>query len=285
MPRISDITALVFIFTLASCSLRRNDSGEPVARVGDKVLYFSQVRHMVPDGIDKADSILFAEDYIKKWVQKELVILKAEENLSPEQKDVTQELEEYRNSLILYKYEKEMVSQKMDTTVNDAEVRQYYIGNLETFILSKNIVRAAVIKIPAKNARPEQIKLLCQDETDLNFRDLREYCSQNAKSFDLYYPNWIDFDLILNNIPSTVDNQEEFLPKKKMLEARDNNYYYLIYIYDYYLKGQQAPVEYYTSQIKSLILNKRKMEFLKKVEGDIYNEGVRNKKFELYNVK
>lgn len=285
MPRIKEISVAALIIILSSCSLRNDDTGQPVARVGDKVLQFSQVRHMIPDGISEGDSILIAEDYIKKWVQKELVILKAEENLSPEQKDVTQELEEYRNSLILYKYEKEMVRQKMDTMVSDAEVRQYYISNLETFVLPKNIVRAAVIKVPVKKARPDQIKLLCQDETDKNFRDLREYCSQNAKSFDLYNPNWVDFDMILNNVPGTIENQEEFLTKRKVLENSDQNYYHLIYIYDYYLKGQQAPVEYYSSQIKSLILNKRKMEFLKKVEGEIYNEGVRNKKFELYDVK
>lgn len=285
MPRIRK-SCILFLFLVAvSCSSDKNGGGRPLAKVGDRILYYSEVRNMLPDEISASDSTLMVEDYIKKWVQKELVIQKAEENLSAEQKDVTKELEEYRKSLILYKYEKEMVRQKMDTLVTQASIREYYVKNLETFVLTRNVVRAVFMKIPVKKANPAQIKLLCQDESDENFRDLREYCMLNAKSYDLFNSAWVDFDLVLSNMPGKIEDQESFLAKNKILEKQDYDYYYLVYIYDYFLKGQQAPVDYYSSQIKSLILNKRKISFLKKIEEDIYNEGIRNKKFELYDVE
>ena len=52
--------------------------------------------------MNKQDSILIAGDYIRKWIQQELLIQKANENLSSEQKNLDREIQEYRNSLIIY---------------------------------------------------------------------------------------------------------------------------------------------------------------------------------------
>jgi len=71
----------VILATFISCSQDKVNNGQRVARVGDKVLYLSDVDEYVPDGIGTSDSTLMAEDFIKKWIQKELLIKKAEENL------------------------------------------------------------------------------------------------------------------------------------------------------------------------------------------------------------
>jgi hypothetical protein len=46
-----------------------------------------------------------------------------------------------------------------------------------------------------------------------------------------------------------------------------------------------APVEYVETDIKNLILNKRKIEFLKQIEENIYKEGIRQNKFKIYTEK
>ena len=60
-----------------------------VAEVNDKKLYASDLAEIIPNDITNEDSVLMANDYIKKWVKQELVIQKANENLTLEQKDVT----------------------------------------------------------------------------------------------------------------------------------------------------------------------------------------------------
>ncbi|NQU85218.1 MAG: peptidyl-prolyl cis-trans isomerase, partial [Mariniphaga sp.] len=92
MSRISILYILTLLLVAMSCSDSANDSDKPVAKVGDKYLYLSEVYDFVPNKIGVSDSTLMAEDYIKKWIQKELLIKKAEENLSHEQKDVSKEL-------------------------------------------------------------------------------------------------------------------------------------------------------------------------------------------------
>jgi hypothetical protein len=283
MPDFKAISILLLMLGIFfSCSEKNNTFDKTVAKVGDKVLHISDVNNFIPKGINKSDSILMAEDYVKRWIQKELLIKKAEENLSTEEKNVSKELEEYRNSLIIFKYKNEMVKQKMDTTVSTSEIEDYYSNNTKTFILNKNIVKAIYLKIPNDLANPEQLKLYCDNKSDENFNELKEYCLQYAKSFDAFNDSWIDLNIVLNSIPNTIQNQERFLTRNELMEISDSAFYYLFCVNDYRLSGQPAPISYVNEQIKNLILNKRKINFLKNIEIDIYNEGVRTKKFNIY---
>lgn len=285
MPRNKAWYIIFFIWFAFACSGNKDNADKRVARVGDKYLYLSEVEDFVPNGVSTSDSTLMAEDYIKKWIQKELLIKKAEENLTPAQKDVAKEIEEYRNSLIIYKYKNELLAQKMDTVVSAQAIEDYYNEHKETFILNRNIVRAVFLKVPVEVANPDQLKLYCENKTDENFQELKEYCLQYAKSFDTFNDSWVGFSLVLNNIPEQIENQDRFLARNSFLEKSDSVYYYLVCIRDYKLAGQPAPVEYVSDQIKNLLLNKRKQAFLKKIEQDIYNEGMRNNKFDIYDVE
>ena len=143
----SSVYIIVLASFLTACSLFA-DKGEPVAKVGIHVLSLTELKKNVPNYLDATDSSLWADDYIKKWIQRELLLLKAEENLKAEMKDVTNELEEYRNSLIVYRYKNELMKEKMDTTVKEADIKDYFNNNKESFILNRNIVKAIYIKIP-----------------------------------------------------------------------------------------------------------------------------------------
>jgi hypothetical protein len=112
--------------------------------------------------------------------------------------------------------------------------------------------------------------------------ELREYCLQFAKGFDIFINNWVDFEVVKNNLPSEITDSESFLKGNKQIELNDSNYYYLVRIQDYRLKNELAPLEFVENNIKNLILNQRKIEFLKEVEENIYLEGIRKNKFKIY---
>jgi len=276
---------LLVATALGGCNSAADSGKTPVAQVGDKKLYLSEVSEVIPPGIEKEDSVVMADDYIRKWVKKELLIQKAEENLTSEQKDVSKELEEYRNSLITFKYKNELMKQRMDTTVTDQQIEDYYNEHAENFNLPRNIVKAIYIKIPKEYANPDQLKKMCSNTTEEGLTELREYCLQYAKGFDIFMDNWVDFEMVLKNIPKEIDNPEQFLQHNKWIELEDSNYYYLVSIQDYKLKNEQAPLEYMKDNIKNLILNRRKIAFLKQLEDNVYTEGVRKNKFKIYNEK
>ena len=86
------------------CSNSEVTDDKLVAQVGEKKLFQSEISKIIPAEIIDQDSVQMADDYIRKWVKQELLINKANENLTLEQKNLTKEIEEYRNSLIIYKY-------------------------------------------------------------------------------------------------------------------------------------------------------------------------------------
>lgn len=263
------------------------DSGNPdekiIAQVGDNKLLQRELTEIIPQGMEKEDSSLLADDYIKKWVKQELVIQKANENLSPSQRDVTKELKEYRNSLIIYKYKNELMRQRMDTVVTEKQIEQYYFLNPANFNLDKNIVKAIYLKIPNEVANPDLLKSMVENNSGEGLDELRDYCLQYAKAFNIFTDNWVDFEVLNKNLPIDITDAERFLKNKNQIELKDSAYYYLVSIQDYKLKNEAAPLEFVENNIKNLILNQRKIEFLKQVEENIYKEGIRQNKFKITN--
>jgi hypothetical protein len=254
-----------------------------VAEVNDKKLLKSDLSEIIPSDIGEIDSSILANEYIEKWVKQELLIQKANENLSMEQKDVSRELREYRNSLIIYKYKNELMRQRMDTTVTDEQIVQFYDANSENFKLSKNIVKAVFVKIPNEVSNPSLLKNLAADTSEEGLFELKEYCLQYAKGFDIFIDNWVDFETVRNNIPQEIENAEQFLTRNNQIELNDSNYYYLVRIQEYKLKNELAPLGYMNNNIKNLILNQRKIEFLKEIEETIYTEGIQQNRFKIHN--
>lgn len=267
------------------CSKSEAVDDKVVAQVGEKKLFQSEISRIIPAEIIEQDSILMAGDYIRKWVKQELLLKKANENLTLEQKNLTKEIEEYRNSLIIYKYKNELMNQQMDTLVTKRQIEQYYNANPDNFKLNGNIVKAIFIKIPNDVANPKLIKELVDDTSDEGLNALREYCIQYARGFDFFSNNWVDFDVVKNNIPGEITDAKQFLSRNNLVELKDSNYYYLVSILDYKLQSELAPVEYVENNIKNLILNRRKIEFLKQVEENVYKEGIRQNKFKIYSEK
>lgn len=273
--------AFIILLT-GGCNSGDDQLEKVVAEVGDNKLFLSEISSVIPSEAEREDSTLLAEDYINKWVKRELLLQKAEENLTAEQKNVSEQLEEYRKSLMLYKYKNALMSQRMDTTVTNQQVQDYYDANAEKFILSNSIVKAVYIKIPNDLANPDQLKEMSKNNSTEGIIELRDYCLQYAKGFDIFIDQWADFQLLTKSIPEPIENTEQFLQTNQMIERSDTDYYYLVTIYEYKLKNNQAPVEYVKEKIKNLIINRRKIDFLKQLENNVYSEGVKNNKFKIF---
>jgi hypothetical protein len=226
---------------------------------------------------------MMADDYINKWIKQVLLLQKAMENLSPEQKDVTRELEDYKNSLLIYRYKNELIAQRMDTTITEKHILDFYTENSASFKLKNNIVKAIFIKTPNELANPEQLRQLCSNDSEEGILELRDFCVRYAKNYDILTDRWVDFEVIANKIPQSIDQPERFLRNNDIMEFNDSTYYYFINIQDYKLKNEQAPLEYVRDNIKNLILNRRKIEFLKQIENNVYSEGIRKNNFKIFN--
>jgi len=223
------------------------------------------------------------QNYINKWAKKELLYIKAEQNLTPEYKDeLEKQLKETRTNLVIYQYQRQMMLEKMDTTITDEEIESYYATNEKNFLLNSNIIKALFIKVPVETPGLDKIRLWARSNEQKDLQQLESYCYQFAEKFDDFNEDWVTMDKLSIELPQDIVNQEDFLKRYTWFETRDSSSVYLISIKDFRLRYSLAPFEYVKNDIKSIILNSRRFEFLQSLENGIYNEALKENTFKLY---
>lgn len=269
---------------LAGCSDKKSqESRIAVARAGDRVLYYDQIPDIIQPGMSKTDSTAAIKSYIRSWARKELLCVKAEQNMTTEYKnEVTRQLDEMRDNLLIHQYQQQMIIQKMDTSVSDSERQEYYVSNMSTFTLTTNIVKALFIKIPVTAPDVDKARRWYKSSGSEDLRQLEKYCYQFAVQYDDFNEEWITFNQLLMLVPLECEDQEAWLAANDNEELKDSNFYYFISIRDYKLRRTIAPYEYITDQVKTIILNNRRNDFLQKLEDGIYNEAVRENTLKIY---
>ncbi len=277
------IPALILI--AVSCHSTGTDEDRRVAaRAGDRILYIDQVPSgLVSQGMSKEDSTSAVQSYIRQWARKELLALRAEENLTPEYKaEVNRQLNEMRNNLLIYQYQHQMIIQKMDTTVTDSELQNYYVSNLSTFTLTSNLVRVLFIKAPQGMPELERIRKLYRSQDAADMQELEDICTRFGLRFDDYNDEWIPFTQLLMEVPFESADQEQWLARNSAVELKDDRFFYFIVIREYRLRNSVAPFEYIRGQVRTIILNNRRNDFLQKLEDGIYNEAVSNNTLKIF---
>lgn len=275
---------LLTVFAVSCNNMSRETERTPVAQAGDRVLYLDELpRNLVVAGMSKADSISATQSYIRRWARKELLALRAEENLTPEYKEeVNRQLDEMRNNLLIYQYQQQMIIQKMDTTVTDSEIEDYYLRNINTFTLTVNLVKALYIKLPADAPDIDKVRKLYRSSDPADLKTLADYCSQHALRYDDSGDKWLPFTQLLLEVPLESDNQEEWLKRNQAVELKDDRFTYFIAIREYQLRNTVAPFGYIRGQVRTIILNNRRNDFLQKLEDGIYNEAIRDNTLKIF---
>jgi len=279
-----DFYLIIFIFSfLSGCTyFSKSSQGDGIiAKVGDKLLIRRELASVLQRGITKADSVNQAKDYIQRWVKQELMLQLAEKNLSDDQKDVQRELDEYRTSLIIHRYQQQLISQKLDTVITASDIRQFYDTHPEQFILDQHIVKAIYIEVPKSLAKVDLLKRWMSMLDDKSRTELEKYSFQNATKFDYFNEHWIDYSLIRSRMPVSLGSSESMLKRNSFIETYEGNKYYLAAIKDFRLKGDKAPFEFVENSIANLILNNRKMEFIEALQKNIYQKGIRENLFKI----
>lgn len=138
MRKIAHIALLpLLLVTFQGCKyLSDIIHNEPLAaKAGAHELTCEQLRQAIPDGLSPEDSAAFAQQYINTWARDMIFLDRAEGALSAEEKDVSRELEDYRRSLLKYRYEQKYIAERLDSLVTREELEQYYEANADKFRL------------------------------------------------------------------------------------------------------------------------------------------------------
>ena len=105
----------------------KKEEGIPVASVGDVTLYEADIKDIFPSNISLQDSLLLAKSYINSWATQQLLLQKAEENISEvNSNEINDLVKNYKESLFINGYKERLIKQQLDTIIKPFEIARYY---------------------------------------------------------------------------------------------------------------------------------------------------------------
>jgi hypothetical protein len=278
------IIILCSLLLLAGCKNNHNQTKRIlIAEVGKVALYYDDMPKLIQRSVNKADSVALIQNYINKWAKRQLLLQKAEDNLTPALKDeIAKQLEETRSNLVIYQYQRQMILEKLDTVLTDSELENYYTANENSFVLSSDIVKALFIKLPLETPDLKKIRSLARSNDHNDLQQLESYCYQFAEKFDDFNEEWVPIDRLSVELQQNFENDENFLKRNTFFETSDSSSLYMVSIRDYRLRSSLAPFEYVKDDIKRIIWNTRRFEFIQSLENGIYNDALKENSFKIY---
>ncbi len=280
----SSILLLLFI-SISACSFFKKKTETPIiARVNETYLYLKDIKPLLTEGITKDDSLLRVNNYINQWATEQLLIDGAKFNLSEEkQQEYNNLVTQYKNDLYTKAYVEALVKQSIDTLVTQHEIEETYQSNLEIFKLNEDLIKFRYINISDSNEGVTDVEKRFR-RFNLEDKKVLDSMSIQFKSYSLNDSIWIRLRQAVSKIPIlSIDHKKELLKKTNFIRHKDSLGLYLMRIKDVLKRNETAPIEYVTPTIKQIIINKRKLEFVKKLETDITRDAIKNKQFEIFN--
>lgn len=268
------IALLLSLLALGACntisSLIHDD--QLIAKVGDHRLYRSEVERIIPPYVNSEDSASLADRYVASWAADLLFLQAAQEELSAEDRDVEDELEDYRRSLLKYRYEQKMISERMDTVVTGLQMEEFYRQHLKSFELARPVLKVRFIHL-LDNAPEHDLMLKYLASTDPEeVSSLESLAAEGAIRYFDSSDKWMDaallareFSMDMGDMLSLLRNSEINLTSKERGDAS------IAHVFDLRLSGP-APLEYCADAVRELILNSRKHELILTLERDLLED-------------
>ena len=246
----------------------------------DKELYLSEIKNALP--AEQSDSAAFVQSYIDGWIKKQLLVAQAEMNLTEALKDVEYRINDYRNSLLIYAYQQELIKQNFDTVVSKEEIQSYYEENIADMELKENIFKGRYVRTSIDAPNLSVLKKVFRSVKEGDEEDLIEYCRQFASDYHLEDSQWVYFSKFVDKLPVKVSNQPYYLSSNKYYTYTSDSSKYFLFIAQYQIKGSVTPLVLMQEKIRKIILNRNKLLFLRQLEDDLYQNAIANNKIKIY---
>jgi len=269
---------------LCSCNTPQDEASteKKIASVGTEELTDKEFKKQLIYSSSKADSAAFAKKTIENWVVETLLFQEALTKLEPDEIDVEAQVNEYKKQLINYIYETKLIENNLDTLVAQDEIEDYYNEHIDNFILKDNIVKVNYFKIPIQSKEIGKIKKLLISVQPKDKEQLEVLCLQHAESYFINDSVWLLLDDIKREIPKLKDQLEYNAMKGRVIEMGDTEAYYYLKIKDVKIKNSVSPLAFEKANIKTFIINSRKLKLIQAYKQQLLEKASTEKTFKIF---
>lgn len=254
----------------------------PVVTLKDKTLYKADLDAVLPVGLSPEDSTVAAKAYIEMWINDRLMYDKAQQNVV-NKNDIEELVDNYRKSLITNSYQEQLLRERFSGSESESQLKAYYEQHKSQIKLEENIIKGLYLKIPIDSKQLSNFQKWYKQTTDAAIENIEKNTLQNAVAYEYFYDKWVNFSDVMENIPTLITNEQQFLQTNRNIEVRDSSFVYLLNIKEYKLTGSEAPYDYIKGQLSEIFLEQRKADYLKQVRKDLYDKAISAEEIKFYN--
>lgn len=277
------VAFLMLLVTSCDSFFKDEVEDKPIARVGETYLYKKDITPFLSNGMTKNDSASFVANYINNWASKQLLLTKAKINL-PDTKlaEFDALVANYRTDLYTRAYKDALIEQGKDSLVTKAQMQSFYEQEKENFKLKERLVQIRFIELPKQFLNKSIVikKLKSFKKKDVAYLDS---IGVQFKKLNFNDSIWISASRVIDEIPPlTFENQDKYLKKSQFFELKDALGVYLAKVTGVLQVNDIAPLSFIEPTIKQVLLNRRKLDYMRKLETEIIDEAIKEKEFEVY---
>ncbi|MFC4691371.1 peptidyl-prolyl cis-trans isomerase [Dokdonia genika] len=271
-------------FLLAGCGyFQKTEEETVIARVNDHTLTKETLKDILSSNTI-TDSASFVQNYINNWATDQLLLDGAMRNLPKDDQEAFEALvTNYRKDLYIRYYKDALINKQLDSIVSDNEAKAFYENNKQNFLLNEPLLQFKFIQVEEDYSDLNELKKLFRSS---DYRDAKTLDSLRFqyKNHFLNDSIWVKERVVINQINIiNNENSKQLLKKTNFIQLRDSLGLYLIAVKNTLGRNDIAPLEYVRPTINQIINNKRKLALIKRLEKEIKDDAIKNKKFEIYN--
>lgn len=279
------MVGLVLLCIFISCDslFKKKEDKIPVARVGETYLYKEDLKKLLLANMSKEDSTSLVNNYINNWAYRQLLLSKSKINLPEEKLEYFEQLvSNYRTDLYTGAYKEALVLKSHDTAITRSQLTEFYEREKENFKLKERIMQLRFVELPVQYLDKDIIAKKLKDFKEADKRYL-DSVSVQFRKVNFNDSIWVGVFRVMEEIaPLTVENQDKYLKKSQFFELQDSLGVYLAKVNDILEINDIAPLTYIEPTIKQLLLNRRKLDYMKRLEVEVMDEAIKKKEFEIY---
>ena len=266
---------------MSSCSFFERTDDILLARLGDSYLYQSDLKSILNKDLSPTDSLAFIQQYAQNWAQEELLLKKAELNIDYNEFAIEQRLEDYRRSLLIHAYEQKLIQQNIDTIVSLEALELYFSHHSDDYVLAEKIVQLMLLKVSVVAPELDEIKDLIFSKDSLDIDSIEAYAHQYSKRFYYNPSEWLNWSSFVKLLP--VETQKTtFFKHSNTLYLKDSLDVYFVRLFAQKEQGEIAPLVYVEEEIKSILLNQKKLKTVDLIQSKLFEDAKKSKQFEIY---
>ena len=271
---------ILLVLVLFSCNNFNDDKSQNIAKYKDQILKKSQLNELVRES-NYEDSIILTNKVINEWAVNNILIEKAELNLTAQDLSSLDKLvEKYKSELYSTAYLDALINSSVNSEIDTTEIENLYNKNIDLFRLKDNIYKVVYVKIPKDFSDISDVRNKLR-----NFKKYEKFLdsiSYRFSDYSLDTKSWRT-ENDLKKIFLFLNNQKlNSLKNYSFLQTKDSLNLYLIKVLKFKKIGTYAPIDYVFPTLEYMSINQRKKKLTQLIKTDLIKNAIQNNELEIF---